>query len=85
MWLFINITKIKRMKKILLTLGAILFICISTFAQLGTIDPNFNLGSGFGPDIWTGKCETVKQQQNGKLLVGGSFKTYDDKRSTLHH
>src|SRR5690554_6257383 len=66
------------MKKILLTLGAILFICISTFAQLGTIDPNFNLGSGFGPDIWTGKCETVKQQQNGKLLVGGSFKTYDD-------
>lgn len=78
LWLFINITKIKRMKKILLTLGAILFICISTFAQLGTIDPNFNLGSGFGPDIWTGKCETVKQQQNGKLLVGGSFKTYDD-------
>ncbi|MFA5573944.1 MAG: hypothetical protein WC994_02690 [Brumimicrobium sp.] len=73
------------MKKTLLTIGIAMLVSAGAFSQLGTIDPNFNLGSGFGPDIWTGKCETVKQQQNGKLLVGGSFKTYDDKRSTLHH
>lgn len=66
------------MKKTLLALGTTILFLNITIAQLGTIDPNFNLGSGFGPDIWTGKCETVKQQPNGKLLVGGSFKTYDD-------
>ena len=59
-------------------LGIAVLFTANAVAQIGTIDPNFNLGSGFGPDIWTGKCETVKQQQNGKLLVGGSFKTYDD-------
>src|SRR5690554_275214 len=66
------------MKKTLLTLGTMLFICISTFAQLGTIDPNFNLGTGFGPDQWTGKCETIIQQSDGKLLVGGQFRTFNE-------
>src|SRR5690554_4118885 len=59
---------------------AVLFTA-NAVAQIGTIDPNFNLGSGFGPDIWTGKCETVIQQPDEKLLVGGSFKTYNENES----
>lgn len=59
-------------------LGIAVLFTANAVAQIGTIDLNFNLGSGFGPDIWTGKCETVIQQPDEKLLVGGSFKTYDD-------
>lgn len=66
------------MKKAILTLGATLMLCLGAFAQIGSIDPNFNLGTGFGPDQWTGKCETIVQQADGKLLVGGQFKTFNN-------
>ena len=62
-------------------LGIAVLFTANAVAQIGTIDPNFNLGSGFGPDIWTGKCETVIQQPDEKLLVGGSFKTYNENES----
>jgi uncharacterized delta-60 repeat protein len=65
------------MKKLLLTFGIAVVASLTSIAQIGIIDPNFNLGTGFGPDRWTGKCETVIQQSDGKLLVGGQFKTFN--------
>jgi uncharacterized delta-60 repeat protein len=47
------------------------------FNQLGTIDPNFNVVTGFGPDEWTGRGEIIVQQPDGKLLVGGTFTEYN--------
>src|SRR5690606_37364719 len=69
--------KTRKMKKSILTLGTTVLVTISVFAQLGTIDPDFNLGTGFGPDQWTGKCETILQQPDGKLLVGGYFSEFN--------
>lgn len=66
------------MKKILFTLSVAIVFFTGAVAQLGTIDPNFNLGTGFGPDQWTGKCETIIQQSDGKLLVGGQFRTFNE-------
>ncbi len=58
-----------------------LMIClqlsISSIGQVGSIDPNFSLGSGFGPGVWEGKCEVIVQQEDGKLLIGGSYKEYN--------
>lgn len=65
------------MKKQLLIFGIAIITTLTSIAQIGTIDPNFNLGTGFGPDQWTGKCETIIQQTDGKLLVGGQFKTFN--------
>lgn len=65
------------MKKQLLMFGIAIITTLTSIAQIGTIDPNFNLGTGFGPDQWTGKCETIIQQTDGKLLVGGQFKTFN--------
>jgi uncharacterized delta-60 repeat protein len=53
------------------------FISFLTLSQLGTIDPDFNVGTGFGPDSWTGRCEIIVQQPDGKLLVGGTFTEYN--------
>jgi uncharacterized delta-60 repeat protein len=50
---------------------------LASNAQVGLIDPNFNLGTGFGPDQWTGKCESIVQQTDGKLLIGGHFRTFN--------
>lgn len=65
------------MKKIIFTLSTAILFASTAFAQLGNIDPDFILGTGFGPDQWTGKCEAIVQQPDGKLLVGGQFKTFD--------
>lgn len=65
------------MKKLLLTFGIAIMTSLTSIAQIGTIDPNFNLGTGFGPDQWTGKCETIVQQPDGKLLIGGEFETFN--------
>lgn len=65
------------MKQTIFTLTTSFFLFINAFAQTGIIDPDFNLGSGFGPDQWTGKCETIVQQPDGKLLAGGQFTEYD--------
>ena len=65
------------MKKIIFTLSTAIFFVSTAFAQLGNIDPDFIPGTGFGPDQWTGKCEAIVQQPDGKLLVGGQFKTFD--------
>ena len=67
------------MKKTLLTLIIAIAITFSSIAQIGIVDPNFNLGVGFGTDQWTGKCETIVQQSDGKLLVGGQFKSFNGK------
>lgn len=65
------------MKK--LYFATLLFTSLSFFGktQLGTIDPNFTLGTGFGPDQWTGNCETIVQQADGKLIVGGYFTEFN--------
>jgi uncharacterized delta-60 repeat protein len=66
------------MKKIILiNLIFNVFLFFGINAQVGSIDPNFNLGTGFGPDNWTGKCDIIVQQPDGKLLIGGQFKTYN--------
>ena len=65
------------MKRKILLLPSLIFLSTLTFGQLGTIDPGFNPGTGFGPDQWTGKCEAIVQQTDGKLLVGGQFTEYD--------
>jgi uncharacterized delta-60 repeat protein len=66
------------MKQTIFTLTTTFFLYVNTFAQIGSIDPDFNPGTGFGPDQWTGKCETIVQQPDGKLLVGGQFETFND-------
>lgn len=65
------------MKKLFFT--TLIFTSLSFFGktQLGTIDPNFTLGTGFGPDQWTGNCETIVQQADGKLIVGGYFTEFN--------
>lgn len=50
---------------------------LSLNAQLGSIDSSFNVGSGFGPDRWTGRCEAILQQPDGKLLVSGEFSEFN--------
>lgn len=65
------------MKKQLLTFGIAIMTSLTSIAQIGSIDTDFNLGTGFGPDQWTGKCETIIQQPDGKLLVGGQFETFN--------
>lgn len=65
------------MKKIIFTLSIVMLFAITAFGQLGSIDPDFNLGTGFGPDQWTGRCEVIVQQPDGKLLVGGQFTEFD--------
>lgn len=64
------------MKKILTILCASILGLLPLRAQLGSIDSTFILGTGFGPDSWTGKCEAILQQSDGKLLVAGHFKSY---------
>ncbi len=65
------------MRKAILIISSLFFFCSMAFGQLGTIDPGFNPGTGFGPDQWTGKCEAILQQTDGKLLVGGQFTEFD--------
>jgi uncharacterized delta-60 repeat protein len=65
------------MKKAFTTFITILLLGAESIAQLGGIDANFNLGTGFGPDQWTGKCHSIVQQADGKLIVGGQFKTFN--------
>mgnify|MGYP001106914624 CR=1 FL=1 len=69
------------MKKMLLSLWMLTAAAVGLWSQLGIIDPNFDPGTGFGPDSWTGKCEVVVQQPDGKLLIGGQFTTYNDESS----
>ena len=60
------------MKKIVLLISFAL-INIFTFAQNDAdIDPTFNIGSGFNDVVY---C--IKQQPDGKILVGGKFSSYN--------
>jgi len=45
----------------------------------GTIDPGFNPGTGF-PD--GGKYNSIALQDNGQILVGGTFDDYNDQNPT---
>ena len=42
----------------------------------GSIDPTFVIGVGFGPISASTGPTCVKQQSDGKLIIGGSFSTY---------
>jgi uncharacterized delta-60 repeat protein len=66
-----------------LFLPLFLFLGNNTFAQLGTIDPTFNLGSGFGGGFTQSRVETTVQQADGKLLVGGWFTDYNGTTSNF--
>ena len=65
------------MKHIITKTIVFLLLATTGFSQLGAIDPNFNIGTGFGPDQWTGRCEAIIQQPDGKLIVGGQFTEFD--------
>lgn len=67
------------MKKHLSFTFTLLLSVLFLQAQIGIIDPDFKPGTGFGPDKWTGKCETIVQQPDGKLLIGGQFTEYNGK------
>ncbi len=67
------------MKKNRLIFFLSILIPFTAYAQIGSVDSLFKVGSGFGPDEWNGKCEVVLQQADGKLLVGGQFKTFNGK------
>ncbi len=54
-------------------------VVTSSFGQSGTLDPLFNptdKGFGFG-DGATGLIESVVQQPDGKILIGGDFNIYN--------
>jgi uncharacterized delta-60 repeat protein len=63
------------MKKILIISTCLAFLCTATYGQLGSIDPDFNVGTGFG--VGSSTALTILQQSDGKLLVGGGFKEYN--------
>lgn len=65
------------MKKTLISLFTVALFFQGLYAQVGLTDPGFNIGSGFGPDQWTGKCEVIVQQSDGKLIVGGQFTEFN--------
>lgn len=63
------------MKKIILLIS--LFFSISFFGQPGTLDLTFNqtdLGSG---NLANGAVKTTMIQSDGKIIIGGSFTTYN--------
>lgn len=65
------------MKNTLLLFVFTFFQTLSVFGQLGTIDPDFDPGTGFGESILESRVETIIQQPDGKLLVGGWFSEYN--------
>ncbi len=70
-------TKTMDMKNVICALSMIMLFTATASGQIGTIDGGFQLGSGFGPGNSDGRCETIVQQSDGKLLVGGFFTEYD--------
>jgi uncharacterized delta-60 repeat protein len=66
------------MKKLLLP--AFIFLALQgLISQPGTIDLSFNpddigFGQGDGPDSWV---FAIAEQSDGKILIGGDFKTYN--------
>lgn len=46
--------------------------------QNGTKDTTFNVNTGFIHPIYYSSVSTIKIQNNGKILVGGSFSTFND-------
>ena len=57
------------MRRKLFLAGILLANSLFYSAQVGSVDPSFNVGTGFGPDQWTGKCEVIVQQSDGKIVV----------------
>ena len=43
----------------------------------GSVDTNFVIGTGFSPVSASSGPESVKQDNNGKLLIGGKFTSYN--------
>ncbi len=66
-----------KLSRAIVLLSCTLILVQHVYPQVGIIDPNFSLGTGFGPDQWTGRCHSLIQQPDGKLLVSGLFSTYN--------
>lgn len=61
------------MKKILLIIGLAISNLLATAQQANvTIDPNFNIGSGFNGGIFA-----MVLQSDGKIVVGGNFTSFN--------
>jgi uncharacterized delta-60 repeat protein len=64
------------MKNALSIFGAL--VCtLPAWAQVGSIDPSFNPGAGFGVGALQERVECLEQQPDGKLLIGGWFTDYN--------
>ncbi|HBI01727.1 MAG TPA: T9SS type A sorting domain-containing protein [Flavobacterium sp.] len=64
-----------------ITLLCLLAFPFWAFAQLGTIDPNFAIGTGAGITFTQKRVETIVQQPDGKLLLGGWFSEFNGTES----
>ncbi len=64
-----------------ITLHFLLIFPFWTIAQLGTIDPNFAIGTGAGTSFTQKRVETIVQQPDGKLLLGGWFSEFNGTES----
>lgn len=60
-----------------LSLIAAAALALPAFAQVGSIDPSFNPGAGFGIGALQERVEILAQQPDGKLLTGGWFTDYN--------
>lgn len=56
---------------------------VMLMAQLGTIDPAFSIGTGAGSSFTEKRIETMVQQPDGKLLLGGWFADFNGTPSRL--
>lgn len=70
------------MKRIF-TLVFACFIPIIVLAQLGSIDPAFSIGTGAGGTFTQKRIETMVQQPDGKILIGGWFVDFNGTPSRL--
>jgi len=62
--------------KTLLSTLSIMFYSTLSFAQTGTLDESFKVGSGAN-----GNIHATAIQSDGKIIIGGDFTTYDGKDS----
>jgi hypothetical protein len=68
-----NLKPKKAMKQFLSTTTAVFALAITTFAQIGSIDPTFNPGTAADCNVWT-----TSIQSDGKIIIGGNFTSYNE-------
>ena len=67
------------MSKVLSIISVILFFTATLFAQDGTLDQTFNSadnGNNYSVGA-NGDVKVIKPQTDGKILIGGTFTTYN--------